>query len=626
MSSYPGSSDSCTKEHAVAGSPTKRPSLAVLGLFLLLAGALNPSLALHPGRFFVPPGGDFAHEYWNFWWTAQALSHGQDPLHTTLIFHPGGVSLLWRAIPILVTAAAAPLVWACGTAVAYNLSYLVTFVLAGWCAYLLGRYVTRSELGGIAAGAAFAFAPPHFLLYSSQTYAHYYWLPLVVLAFLRLRDTGRLRHGILAGVWTGGSLLTSPYFAVYSALTALLLGAGYLVFPRGRKASTAAWLRGLAAWAATALAVSSPLVVPMVLEALRGVPVAVEPRGAADLLGLKNRLAEGAPSELIGWPALFGYVLVLGALLGAIRGQGGRARIWVGLAAFFLFLAMGTTLTLAGHPFPAVPTPADLLGRLPLFSSMRGYKRALVMVLLCLSLLFARFVARLAASRGRKGRGLAWGLVALLLLEFRPPPLTPVPDPVPPFYRELAASPREGAVLVIPFDNAVDSRGMLRPMFMQTVHGKPLIGGHASRPDPALRERMKASPFLSRFLAEDPERPLHPFPVPGPGTAAALREDLISLGVRTVILQREYLNDGNPSESTSSREDKGPLLEAGIFLPPLWWGRAAGILRGLEHRDPLRLSRPPARRSLDPSVIPFLQAVLGEPSRTLADGALAWVL
>jgi len=587
---------------------------------------MNPSLALHPGRFFVLPTGDFAHEYWNFWWTAQAISHGQDPLHTTLIFHPGGVSLLWRAIPILVTVAAAPLVWALGTIAAYNLSYLLTFVLAGWCAYLLGRYVTRSELGGIAAGAAFAFAPPHFLLYSSQTYAHYYWLPLVVLAFLRLRDTGRLRHGILAGVWTGGGLLTSPYFAVYSALTALLLGAGYLVFPRGRKASTAAWLRGLGAWAATALAVSAPLVVPMILEALRGAPVAVEPRGAADLLGLKNRLAEGAPSELIGWPALFGYVLVLGALLGAWRGQGGRARIWAGLGAFFLLFAMGTTLTLAGHPFPAVPTPADLFDRLPLLSSMRGYKRALVMVLLCLAMLFARFVARVAAGGGTARRGLAWGAVVLLLLEFRPPALTPISDPVPPFYRELAAESGDGAVLVIPFDNAVDSRGMLRPMFLQTVHGRPLIGGHASRPDPALRERMRTHPFLARFLARDPDRPRHPFALPDPETAAGLRRDLVSLGVRTVILRREYLDEGNPPEAPAARAGKGPLIEPGIFLPPLWWGRAAGIIRGPERRDPFRLSLPPARRSLDPSVIPFLQAVLGERTRTLRDGGWVWML
>ncbi|MFQ5749708.1 MAG: hypothetical protein ACE5H3_09660, partial [Planctomycetota bacterium] len=346
---------------------------AALALFFILTAGLNPSLALQPGRLYTAPSGDFAFGYWNTWWTARAFSLHSDPLFTRMIFHPGGISLLWHDLPLLVTTAGAPLVWAFGTTVAYNLLFLATFLLAALGAYLLARWWTGSHFAALGAGVVYAFAPIHTFAYVNQSNAQFEWLPFLVLALLKLKEEGRLRHGFLAGIWLGFTLLCNFYYGVYSALLAVLLGAAWLLRPGPREVSRRALWIGLGVCAGTAFLLNAFRLIPMLAERFSGgVETRVTTRTYADLLGLKIRLDADGSFHLIGWPSILGWSVLLGAVLATVKGGWRRTRLWWLLAGGFFLLALGNSLSVAGREYP-LPMPADLLHRLPLLTSLRGY-------------------------------------------------------------------------------------------------------------------------------------------------------------------------------------------------------------------------------------------------------------
>ena len=67
---------------------------AAASVVLALVG---PDVLLHPGRAIVGrnPSSDFQIMTWSLAWWPWAVGHGVDPLHTSLLWPPGGFSLLW---------------------------------------------------------------------------------------------------------------------------------------------------------------------------------------------------------------------------------------------------------------------------------------------------------------------------------------------------------------------------------------------------------------------------------------------------------------------------------------------------------------------------------------------------
>lgn len=143
---------------------------------------------------------------------------------------------------------------------AYNLTFLVTFVLSGLGMFLFVREITGSAPAGFVAGLFYAFFP-----YRLNQYAHLQtlssqWFPFVLYGLRRHFDRGShlaLAGGTAAFVWQG---LSSGYYLFFSAPVT----AGYVVWElamRGRLAQWRAWRPVLAAGAA-AVAVTLPFLLP----------------------------------------------------------------------------------------------------------------------------------------------------------------------------------------------------------------------------------------------------------------------------------------------------------------------------------------------------------------------------
>jgi hypothetical protein len=105
---------------------------------------------------------------WLIAWWPHALSHGLNPLYTRAVWAPDGVNLAWSTCMPLVSLPAVPVVLAMGPVLAYNLACIVAVALAGWCAFILCRYLSEEYWAALAGGYAFGFSA--YML--GQTAAH----------------------------------------------------------------------------------------------------------------------------------------------------------------------------------------------------------------------------------------------------------------------------------------------------------------------------------------------------------------------------------------------------------------------------------------------------------------------
>lgn len=609
------------------------PAVGGLLLLLVLSLALHWPIPVAMDQVYLTPTGDFGHGYWNLWWAAEALSTGKDPLNCEMLYYDAGVNLSWGNFPVLLAYAVAPVTWAFGPAAAYNLLFLLSFFLASWGAFLLGRYITGSWWAGMGAGIAYGFLPWNSLMLTNISYCHSEWLPFLILSLLKLKDSGRYRHAIWAAVWLACAFYTSPYFGLYSGLCAAFVGIAYLVV--GPPAGRGSWFAGLLLCLALTVLFTAYRTVPMAREALNGVQVEeVVPRTQADLAGLKVRLDPDElddPLWLISWTSVYGYVLVLGALAAFWLRGFAKTSGWLLLALFFFGLSLGPDLSLGGRKFSAF-LPADLLSQLPVLGALRGYEKAQTVVMLCLAVLFALTLESIVrGSTGRSGTDRRRGafscalILSLMVAESWPPPRVPRGDVVPSAYHELGAKEVEGAMLFLPFDPRISDRSQMRPMFMQTVHRQPLITGHySSRFDPEHRRRLAQVPVLAELMAAHGGEPGLEIKVPEKELANAYRRQLQDLGITTVVLQSQLIR--RSGTFLDDRQPVGLEKDWAAFLAPLWWGPVAQDLVYPPRRPAKEFYAPPRQVWMHPSVQPFLEAVLGPPAAELEDGALLWRL
>jgi hypothetical protein len=416
-------------------------ALGMLGLTLVLTWPLVTHLDTALPSW---PGDSFTFLY-KIWWFREALGSGQWPLFDPNTYAPFGFDL-GRGEPTLlnnVPGALIAAIW--NEPVAYNLLTILSFVISGLGAYLLGRGLTGSRAAGLLAGVAFAFCA-----YRWGQYAGHFqllgtgWLPLMFYFTERTLKTRRLRDGALAGLMFALTALTAWYYAFMAGLLFALYLLVRLLTMRPH-----AGLRSLLAPAAAGVLVAAVLVVPVALPQLllyrggelRHSEKAADSASAAPIdyaipnpqhplwgelpiaahrneIFLDSSLYIGLVPFAVG---LFAYLIM------RRRGitQGSLWASWLVVAVTAFVLSLGLTLhdpngqymlPLAGGGVP-VPLPGQLLfDYLPLFSSMRAYARFGVMVALAAAVILALgWLVFLRSERFRR-RGVFFATAALVVM------------------------------------------------------------------------------------------------------------------------------------------------------------------------------------------------------------------
>lgn len=172
------------------------------------------------------PGGttDTLVHYWNGWWVGRALSTGQTPFYTPLLFHPAGIGLTTHNFAWLNVAAWLALrPWVGGIA-AYNLPLLANLVACGFAAFLLARDLTGDRGAAFLAGLIYQCWPFRLAQLDHPNLISTQWIPLFMLFLARTVRRGRWQDSVLAGAFLA---LPVAVLAAYDAT-----GGVYRLTPR----------------------------------------------------------------------------------------------------------------------------------------------------------------------------------------------------------------------------------------------------------------------------------------------------------------------------------------------------------------------------------------------------------
>jgi hypothetical protein len=143
---------------------------------------LVPHFSTHASQYGLYDSGLFI---WWLKWTPWAVLHGHDPLHSTYLNAPGGVSALWNTSVVALGVLFAPVTVLFGSVLSFNLACVLGPPLSAWTASMwLGRHArpVSAALGGL----IFGFSP--FVIGQSANHLMFTWLALLPIIIMLVED------------------------------------------------------------------------------------------------------------------------------------------------------------------------------------------------------------------------------------------------------------------------------------------------------------------------------------------------------------------------------------------------------------------------------------------------------
>jgi len=401
----------------------KGHSAAALGAFLLISILMFGIPVLpHLTHSYLGNGADPADPDAFFWflnWWPYAIGHGLNPFVTHAVYAPCGLDVATATSVPAASLAALPVTLTLGPVAAFNLLMLLAPALAGWCAFLLCRYVTNAFWPSIAGGYLFGFSTYEIAhLTAHLNLSLVFLVPLVILLLLR-HVRGELGPNafvwLLALILTAQFMLSTEVFATMTVFGAIALLVAAVLGPHeGRHSFREIGIRIALAYGLAAVALSPYLyyffqgsvyptrgvfdadlanvVIPTTITAVGGQTFASVSRKFV------GNFAETA--AYVGLPLLGIFAMFVWS-----RGRSKAGKFLSIMVAVVLVASLGSPLRIRGHS--SIPLPWALVRRFPMIRFALP-DRLTVYLFLLLGLITAIW---LAATANRRVAWLKWALV-----------------------------------------------------------------------------------------------------------------------------------------------------------------------------------------------------------------------
>ena len=344
------------------------PVVAAAAAYVLLTAALTWPLVLHPGSLVPNDLGDPLLNTWILAWDARVMPL-TDRWWNAPQFYPAAGTMAFSEHLLGLTIFTTPVILVTGNPLlAYNIAFLLSFVLSGLFAYFLAFTISRRHDCAFLAGLAFAFAPYRMAQLAHVQVLSSYWMPLALAGLHRYFDDHRTRWLVLfAAAWFMQALACGYYLFYLSVLIALWLA--WFVSGPGTWRSL---VRLAVAWGIAAL-----LLVPVVYGYWRFHHAYGLRRGIDEIVSFSADVASvlKAPDNLRVWgwlnvvdhpeSQLFpGLTLIVLIVAGLVIGWRRAAREEVGrlkIARVFILIAV-LFCAIAASPFYFGPWKVDIGG------------------------------------------------------------------------------------------------------------------------------------------------------------------------------------------------------------------------------------------------------------------------
>jgi hypothetical protein len=195
-------------------------------LFLALTILLTYPLSLQPHRAVLSDDPDTHLFMWTIAWDVHALVHHPWSIFDANIFFPYHDTLAYSENLIGSAVMVAPVIWLTNNSVlAVNAVSILSCMLCGLGAYVLGRRLGLSCPAGIICGLIYAFAPPRFFRFNQLHLTAVQWIPFALASVHAYLKGGRRRDLRLALVFVVLQTYSSGHGALFliTALAVLVL-------------------------------------------------------------------------------------------------------------------------------------------------------------------------------------------------------------------------------------------------------------------------------------------------------------------------------------------------------------------------------------------------------------------
>jgi hypothetical protein len=233
---------------------------AYLAISLLLVGwrVLAQPATLHVGL-----GADPSVMIWCMVWWPYALSHRVNPFISRLIWAPTGFNLTWSTSIPAVSLALAPITFAFGPVVSYNIAAVLAPAFSAWSVFALCRWLTGNFAAAVVGGLLYGFSPYEVghIVGGHLSFTVNFVPPLCLLLFGRLleRSIKRTRFvSVFAGLLVIQCLTSNEVLATMTAFGVVAWLAAYALFPAERRPSLKSTVAPLAVAYLVAAFILSP--------------------------------------------------------------------------------------------------------------------------------------------------------------------------------------------------------------------------------------------------------------------------------------------------------------------------------------------------------------------------------
>jgi hypothetical protein len=175
-----------------------------------------------------------------------------------------------------------------------------------------------------------------------------------------------------------------------------------------------------------------------------------------------------------------------------------ESRRWLGIMLLFVLLSLGPILNINGTQLPIPLLYGTLNQYVPFFNIMGVPGRMDVVVELCLGVMVALALTRLAWRPT-----LVAAVVVLIAIERLVLPYPTVHIDIPRFYTALALDPARFGILDVGPSQTI-------PMYFATIHGKPIVAGMVARLPLTQQLFIDRTPGLPMLLYDRPPPPPSP--------------------------------------------------------------------------------------------------------------------
>lgn len=208
------------------------PDLPIFGLFFLLTVIITYPLIFKFSTSIYSLPGDAFSGLWLFWWQKYSFINALPANFSHLIGAPFGADLSSIIIPPTIRYGIFSLSLIFDEVVAYNFLSFLSFLLSAIFTYYLAKNLTNNRPASMIAAIIYAFSPFRLMKGhgSLGLMIAVQWLPLFLLALLKLRNKKNIWNILLVGVSFALVVLTDYYAGLFAIILAVVFLIVKLIF------------------------------------------------------------------------------------------------------------------------------------------------------------------------------------------------------------------------------------------------------------------------------------------------------------------------------------------------------------------------------------------------------------